>query len=111
MRWFPLRAGLIAVATVAAFLGCKGTPPDHAYPNDPLLISKQPIESSPANAPPMLVAHREPLVPPCPCDVLAARTADPEAGPVVQAGLSDASVRNDFPRITEATGLPPERHR
>src|SRR5262249_469802 len=103
--------GLIAVATVAAFLGCKGTPPDHAYPNDPLLISKQPIESSPLNTPPMLVAHREPLVPPSPCDALPARTADPEAGTVVQAGLGDASVRNDSPRTTEATGLPPEQRR
>jgi hypothetical protein len=112
MRRFPLRAGLIVVGTLAAFMGCKGTAPDHAYPNDPLLISKKPIESSPANAQqPVMVAQRAPLVPPSREDALATRTPDGEPGREGRSAFGDASVRNDFPRITEATALPPEWRR
>jgi hypothetical protein len=81
-----LRTALAAVLATAAIPGCKGPAADHAYPNDPLLISYKPIERQAEAAKPVVVVHHEPEVPPLPSEVVASNTA---------------SVKNDGPRARE----------
>src|SRR5262245_35775654 len=87
--WFPncLFAQQVATLLRVVFtawlltgvLGCKSTPAEHTYPNDPLLISKKPIERNPEATRTVLVAYHEPPGPPSPLDALVAKPSSPDS--------------------------------
>jgi hypothetical protein len=53
---------LSAVLTGICLTGCKMSS-GHAYPDDPLFVSKKPIEAKAETAPPVKVAYAEPVAP------------------------------------------------
>ena len=60
-RW---RLSLIWMSWIAASLvGCKGFFAPRGIPNDPLILSKQPIESKGQVTPERPLVHREPMPP------------------------------------------------
>jgi hypothetical protein len=63
---------------LAVAAGCKSAPPDAPYPNDPLLVSKKPIEGKLETARPVLVVHHEPAVPLPPAEALVQRPLPPD---------------------------------
>jgi hypothetical protein len=73
LRWAWLAAALGAILP-----GCKSTSPEQAYPNDPLLISKKPIEGKPEQSRPSAILNREPQVPPLPPDALVVKSPPAE---------------------------------
>ena len=103
-----MRKRLIAWLAVAAagicLAGCKSSAPNLAYPNDPLLISKKPVEGKPTNAQPVLVADRGPT-PPSAFDALG-ETADTR---LLSRGQSPSARRelasNQITRVSEGTVL------
>jgi hypothetical protein len=73
-----LRWACLAAVAAAVLPGCKSTAPAQAYPNDPLLISKKPIEGDPAQSRPSALLNREPQVPPLPPDALVLKQSPPD---------------------------------
>jgi hypothetical protein len=89
MGGITLRGALFAAAALV-IVGCKGPAADHSYPNDPLLITYQPIEGKAESAKPSTVIHREPQVPPRPSATLVAKST-----PQAESSLVQASVKSD----------------
>ena len=75
MRPYLLRACLISAITAACLAGCKGNVPQPAYPNDPLLVSKKPVEGKLESKKPQAVVRAESTIPPLPIEALVARPA------------------------------------
>ncbi len=66
---------LCALLAGTCLAGCK-TSSGHAYPDDPLFVSKKPIEAKAETAPPTRVASADPVAPTLPF-ALAARPRSP----------------------------------
>jgi hypothetical protein len=67
-----LLASLIFASTLLAQCGCPATSKDHAYPDDPLFVTKKPLEMTPSpgtTQSPTLPALPEPQIPPMPAAV------------------------------------------
>jgi hypothetical protein len=78
MRQWMWRTWLLTALGVGLTAGCKGTTPQPAYPPDPYLLSRKPVEGRlPANEPAPL-ALREPAAPAAPLTALASAPVDPE---------------------------------
>jgi hypothetical protein len=75
MRWRNWRSWLAAILAGSGLIGCEksGTRPN--YPPDPLLVHKTPVDGKTAELAPVLLAQREPLMPPIPKLDLAAAPA------------------------------------
>jgi hypothetical protein len=56
-------------------LGCPSTPKHFSYPDDPLFVSKKPVEGKADKGGPALLAAVEPAVPPAPTEALVYRAA------------------------------------
>ena len=69
-----LKVWLAAAVAGLCLPGCKSTPAPHPYPNDPLLISKRPVEATAETARPTAVVKREPRVPPMPSEAVVSRS-------------------------------------
>jgi hypothetical protein len=69
---------LTALLLGAGLTGCRGASPQ-AYPPDPLLASKRPVEVKAKSAPPASVAAAAPVVPPSRAELIAANTPRPVA--------------------------------
>ena len=64
----------LSVVVVALHLmGCKSSTGTHAYPPDPLFVSKKPLEAKAENAPPVTVVSTEQVSPPLPYTAVVAR--------------------------------------
>jgi hypothetical protein len=74
-RWRWLTALLLATGLA----GCKGAN-SHAYPSDPLLVSKKPLEVTAQSAPPARSASADTVVPPSRAGLIAACSGRPRAG-------------------------------
>jgi hypothetical protein len=68
--WSVWRAWLVATLLGRVALGCQST----GLPQDPLLVSKKPVESKPELSPPVVIAYSEPSVPQEPSVALARRS-------------------------------------
>jgi hypothetical protein len=77
MGRFLRRAWVIAAAALLADLGCKNTAASRSYANDPLLISKKPVEGNAATIP-VALNRREPTAPALPSDTMVVRAACPD---------------------------------
>ena len=69
MRRTRLLAGLIFAASLLPQCGCPAGARKHMYPEDPLFVSKKPLEAVPTPAAPVPAAHAEPQLPPVPATV------------------------------------------
>src|SRR5437763_7087538 len=70
MRRIRLPAGLLLAGLVLLQCGCPGNSNPHTYPNDPLFVSKKPLEVTPSTATQKgATIPSEPLVPPVPAVV------------------------------------------
>src|SRR5262249_13163782 len=75
MRPYLQWACLSSAITAGCLAGCKGTAPQPAYPNDPLLVSKKPVEGKLESKKPQAVVRAESTMPPLPIEALVARPA------------------------------------
>jgi hypothetical protein len=55
-----------ALLTLCGLTGCSGLFSGHGLPDDPLFISRKPLEAKAVSAPPVVIAHLEPAPPPNP---------------------------------------------
>ncbi|MCI0455981.1 MAG: hypothetical protein L0Z62_03250 [Gemmataceae bacterium] len=66
-RWLSVLVGALTLA------GCKSSSGTHAYPSDPLFVSKKPLEGKAENAPPVTLVSAEIVSPPLPYSAVVAR--------------------------------------
>jgi hypothetical protein len=95
----------LAVAVGICLSGCKGPAPAQSYANDPLLISKKPVEGKPNGAAPVMLANRGP-VPPLPSDRLADDPSGAEEA-AEQGAISQATDADRRPEMAVAPGSRP----
>ncbi len=74
---------LVAACCLACLAGCATTGKKPPHPDDPLLLSKKPVEGRLESPRLDLLARAEPAVPPLPIELLAAR--EPSKRPTVSA--------------------------
>jgi hypothetical protein len=106
MRPYLLRACQVLAITGGCLAGCKGTAPQPAYPNDPLLVSKKPVEGKLESKKPQAVVRAESTMPPLPIEALVARPAPDHSSPQARsapasnpgsAGAGDSTLRANPP--------------
>ncbi len=91
MRRWLLRAWLISAVVSWCLSGCKSSAPKQAYPNDPLLVSKKPVEGklNQGQGKPQALVRAEPAMPPLPIEALVPQPAPAASLPIVRAQMSD----------------------
>jgi len=100
-----LSVSLVAIVGSGIGLGCGTTGDRKPYLQDPLLISKKPVEARAQDARPMLMAQAEPVPPMGPGVSLAAapRPVEPMNPPDLQAPTQPGSPSPDVPAQTVST--------
>jgi hypothetical protein len=69
---------MVAATALIGSVGCKGTSAEHSYPNDPLLISKKPVEGKTGSTRAVALVHHELEVPSQPSETVLVRAACPD---------------------------------
>ena len=89
MRRWLLRGWLISAMAAWFLSGCRSSGPKQAYPNDPLLVSKKPVEGKLNPGKPQVLVRADPVIPPVPIEALVAEPAPSASLPTVRSQSPD----------------------